>query len=88
MSGETTITVYTKPNCQPCKATHRWLNSRGIDYSTVDVTKSPADLAAIKSLGYEGVPVVIVSNGDAETDLHWHGFHPDNLTKYTIEKVA
>jgi len=64
------ITVYTKPNCQPCRATKRWLDNRSVDYQTVDVTTSPADLAAIKSLGYEGVPVVIVSNGDAETDLH------------------
>lgn len=83
-----TITVYTKPNCQPCRATKRWLDKRGIEYSTIDVTTSPADLAAVKALGYEGVPVVIVSNGDPETDLHWHGFHPDNLTKYTTTKAA
>jgi glutaredoxin-like protein NrdH len=83
-----TITVYTKPNCQPCRATKRWLDKRGVDYSTVDVTTSPADLEAIKALGYEGVPVVIVSNGDPETELHWHGFHPDNLNKYTATKAA
>lgn len=81
-----TITVYTKPNCQPCRATKRWLDNRSVDYQTVDVTTSPDDLAAIKSLGYEGVPVVIVSSGDAETDLHWHGFHPDNLAKYAYTK--
>ena len=77
-----TITVYTKPGCQPCRATKRWLDKRGIEYSTVDVTTSPADLAAIKELGYEGVPVTVVSSGDPETDLHWHGFQPDNLRKY------
>ena len=78
-----TITVYTKPNCQPCRATKRWLDKHGVEYSTVDVTTSPADLEAIKALGYEGVPVVIVSGRTPELDLHWHGFHPDNLTKYT-----
>ena len=82
------ITVYTKPSCQPCMATKRWLDKRGIEYQTADVTTSPGDLEAIKALGYEGVPVVIVSNGDAETDLHWHGFHPGNLTKYTATKAA
>ena len=82
------ITVYSKPGCQPCKATKRWLDKRGIAYSEVDVTTSPADLESVKALGYEGVPVVIVSNGDAETDLHWGGFHPDNLAKYTLEAVA
>jgi len=83
-----TVTVYTKPNCQPCRATKRWLDNRGIDYSDVDVTTSPADLEAIKALGYEGVPVVIVSGRTPETDLHWHGFHPDFLTKYTLTEQA
>lgn len=82
------ITVYTQPNCQPCRATKRWLDKRGVEYRTVDVTESPADLAAIKSLGYNSVPVVIVSNGDPETDIHWSGLHVDNLTKYTIESKA
>ena len=54
----------------------------------MDVTTSPDDLAAIKALGYEGVPVVIVSGATPETDLHWHGFHPDNLSKYTLTKEA
>ncbi len=83
-----TITVYTKPACQPCKATKRWLDARSVDYQTVDVTTSPDDLAAIKSLDYEGVPVVVVSGRTPETDLHWHGFHPDNLTKYTLTEQA
>lgn len=81
------ITVYTQPGCQPCKATKRWLDKRGISYRTVDVTESPEDLEAIKALGYQSVPVVIVGRGDPETELHWQGFHPDNLSKYTTEKV-
>lgn len=83
-----TITVYTKPNCQPCRATKRWLDNRGVEYQTVDVTTSPADLEAIKALGYEGVPVTIVSGRTPELDLHWHGFHPDNLAKYALPKAA
>jgi glutaredoxin-like protein NrdH len=79
-----TVSVYTQPGCQPCKATKRWLDQRGLTYTPVDVSESPADLAAIKALGYVGVPVVVVSNGDPETDLHWHGFHPDNMTKYIL----
>ena len=82
------ITVYTQPGCQPCKATKRWLDKRGIEYATVDVTESPADLAAIKELGYQSVPVVIVSNGDAETDIHWQGLVVANLEKYTNQKAA
>jgi len=82
------ITVYTSPNCQPCKATKRWLDARSIGYQTVDVSQSPDDLAAIKSLGYKAAPVVIVSTGDPEIELHWQGFHPDNLKKYTLTEAA
>lgn len=82
------ITLYTKPGCQPCLRIKGWWKARDIDYREIDVTQSPDDLAALKSLGYEGVPVVIVSTGDPETDIHWHGLHVDNLIKYTLPKAA
>lgn len=81
------VTVYTQPACQPCKATKRWLDKRGIDYRTIDITQSPDDLAAIKYLGYLAAPVVIVSTGDPETDLHWSGFDPTSMGRY-IEAAA
>lgn len=82
------VTVYTTPACSQCRMTKRWLDSKGIDYSTVDLSQSPDDLAAVKALGYEAAPVVIVSNGDPETDLHWYGFRPDHLTRYTSQEAA
>ena len=83
-----TITLYTQPNCQPCKATKRWWDKRGITYAEVDVTTSPQDAEALRALGFKESPVVIVSTGDPETDLSWSGFNPDNLTKYTLESEA
>lgn len=80
--------MYTQPACQPCKAVKRWLDRRGITYTTVDVTESPDDLAAIKALGYNSVPVTIVNNGDNETELHWQGFNTNNLTRYIEQKAA
>jgi glutaredoxin-like protein NrdH len=80
------ITVYTQPGCQPCRAVKRWLDKRGIEHQTVDVTLSPGDAEALKALGYSGTPVTIVSNGDPETDLHWHGFNPDFLSRYCEEQ--
>jgi glutaredoxin-like protein NrdH len=77
------VTVYTSPGCQPCRATKRWLDKNAVTYREVDVTVNPDDLAAIKELGYNAAPVVIVSTGDPELELHWQGFHPDNLKKYT-----
>jgi glutaredoxin-like protein NrdH len=82
------LTIYTQPGCQPCKAVKRWLDVRGIRYEAVDVTENPADLEAIKALGYQSVPVTIVNYGDNETELHWAGFDPNNLTKYVAQKAA
>lgn len=83
-----TIKLYTQPRCQPCKATKRWLDNRGITYQEVDVTTHPDDAEAIKSLGFKQAPVVIVSTGDPETDLMWSGFDPNNLEKYTHSTKA
>jgi glutaredoxin-like protein NrdH len=83
-----TLTVYTQPSCQPCKATKRWLDKRGIIYQEVDVTTSPKDAEAIRALGFKEAPVVIVSSGDPELDLMWSGFDPNNLTKYATREMS
>ena len=83
-----TLTVYSQPNCQPCKATKRWLDRRGIIYQEVDVTTSPKDAEAIRALGFKEAPVVIVSSGDPELDLMWSGFDPNNLTKYATREMS
>jgi glutaredoxin-like protein NrdH len=82
-----TVTVYSQPHCQPCKATKRWLDKNQVTYTEVDVTTSPEDAEAIRALGFKEAPVVIVSTGDPETDLMWSGFIPDNLRKYTITEL-
>ena len=83
-----TITIYSRPDCQPCKAVKRWWDRKGVTYQEVDVEASPADRAAIKELGYDGVPVVVVSNGDPETDIHWQGLVLANLETYTLNQKA
>jgi glutaredoxin-like protein NrdH len=83
-----TITIYSRPDCQPCKQIKRWWNGKGVAFQEVNVEESPADLEAIKFLGYERVPVTVVSNGDPETDIHWGGLHMDNMIKYTLTKEA
>lgn len=83
-----TITLYSRPGCQPCKAIKRKWREKGVTFQEVNVEESPDDLAALKALGYGSVPVTVVSNGDPETDIHWQGLHMDNLTKYTLTKAA
>ena len=83
-----TITIYSRPDCQPCKRVKAWWDKRDITYREINVEESPADLAAIKALDYTGVPVIVVSNGDPETDIHWQGLVLANLEKYTTTKEA
>lgn len=73
-----TVIVYTKPDCQPCKATARFLNERGIPFEEKDTT-DPAYLAEAKALGYMGAPVVVVVPAPGESVSHWYGFRPDLL---------
>ncbi|WP_433584570.1 glutaredoxin family protein [Microbacterium hydrocarbonoxydans] len=73
-----TVTVYTKENCQPCKATMRYLDERGIVFDEFDVA-DPESLAAAKALGYSGAPVVVFTPGHGESADHWYGFRPDKL---------
>lgn len=82
------ITLYSLPNCVQCGATKKWLDRAGVEYATVMLNESPDDAAAIAELGYKQAPIVIVSNGDAETDIHWGGFNPDFLKKYCMEIAA
>jgi glutaredoxin-like protein NrdH len=82
------LTIYTLPLCQQCTATKRWLEKRGVPYVAIDLADSPADAAAVAALGYKQAPVIIVSNGDPETDLHWGGFDPNNLERYVGSLAA
>ncbi|WP_258371078.1 glutaredoxin family protein [Curtobacterium sp. MCBD17_021] len=76
-----TVRVYTKPNCQACDATKRWLNNRDIPFEVDDIT-TEANLAAAKALGHQQAPVVVVSNGTPGDEQHWSGFNPFELDKH------
>lgn len=78
------ITLYSRPDCQPCKRIKAWWKRKGVEYTEINVEESPDDLAAIKALGYASVPVTIVSTGDPEIEIHWGGLHMYNLEKYTL----
>ncbi|MDQ0100483.1 glutaredoxin-like protein NrdH [Paenarthrobacter nicotinovorans] len=83
-----TITLYSRPDCQPCKRIKAWWDRKGVTFQEVNVEESPDDRAALKALGYEGVPVTVVSNGDPETDIHWQGLVLEHMEKYTLETKA
>jgi glutaredoxin-like protein NrdH len=66
------IRVYSKPRCQQCTATKRWLTEHGIPFVVEDI-REPGNLAAAQALGHTSAPVVVVG------DESWSGFRPDKL---------
>jgi glutaredoxin-like protein NrdH len=76
------VTVYTKPACVQCNATHKALDKQGIHYRTVDITRDADARDFVMALGYVQVPVVIVGN------QHWGGFRPDRIKALVNEVEA
>jgi glutaredoxin-like protein NrdH len=68
------ITVYTKPACVQCNATHKALDKHGITYRTVDITQDSQARDYVMGLGYLQAPVVVA--GPTE---HWAGYRPDRI---------
>ncbi len=50
-------TLYAHPRCDTCKKARRWLDDHRIAYDVIDLTASPPNLAALRSIrGAAGVP--------------------------------
>lgn len=72
------VVVYTKPGCQPCKATTRWLTNAGIPHEELPAAEH-ADYLMTR-LEAQEVPVVVIST-DTGTPVVWaSGYRPDWLT--------
>ena len=78
----TTVTVYSKPACVQCNATHRALQNKGIAYETVDLSQEPDALERIRALGHLQAPVVITDED------HWSGFRPDKIEELAEQASA
>lgn len=72
------ITVYSKPNCMPCKMTKAKLDKAGIAHETHDVTADADAFAAVEALGYREMPVVVAG------EQHWSGFRPDLIAALEV----
>ena len=80
------IRVYTKPHCPQCNATKRHLDKAGAVYETVDISlpENADTLTAVKALGYQTAPVVLVSMSTG--DVHWYGYNPDLLDLHIADQ--
>lgn len=78
------IIVYSKPDCVQCKATYRALDSKGLDYTVVDISENDAARDyVVEELGYRQAPVVVVDDND-----HWSGFRPDQISRIVAAQAA
>lgn len=66
------VKVYTKSNCQPCKATKRFLDKNNIPYIEESLEDASV-LESMKSMGFTSAPIVI--SGEES----WSGFNPTKL---------
>lgn len=66
-------TVYTKPACVQCDMTKRYMDNKGIQYTTVDITADTEAFDMIVGMGFASAPVVISEQGS------WAGFQPEKI---------
>lgn len=52
------ITVYSKPNCQFCDMAKQLLESKGVDYVSVDITLDPEARQLLVDGGFRSVPQI------------------------------
>ena len=67
------ITVYSKPNCMPCKFTKQFLTEHNIPFENVDVSEELEALEVLKQHGFFTLPVVAINQSA------FCGFQPDKL---------
>lgn len=76
-----TITLYTKPGCQPCRITAKKFTEAGIIFKTVDLSQNPAAVEYVtEELGCQQAPIVVVDDNE-----HWAGLNPAKIAD-TIEQ--
>ena len=70
------VTIYTIPNCQPCRRTKKMFQDAGIYYREVDLSEDDNAKDYVKYvLGASSAPVVVVS----ERRAYWSGFSEGSI---------
>lgn len=90
-----TITVYTKPSCVQCNATHTALANIGKRlglgdaegegwWNTIDLAENPDAVADLKAQKLMSAPAVFVTEDSEDGPViaeKWGGFRPDKLAE-------
>lgn len=67
------VTVYTMPNCQPCKAVKRWLDTEGVEYNELEAKDH---IEYLSEMGYRQAPVTVLIDGSS-----FYGFNVGALSR-------
>lgn len=78
---DTTLTVYTSEFCSECRSTKGEFSRRGVSFLEIDVNETPGAIAALKSMGYKQLPVVVTD------DDRWSGHRLDKILAH-ISKLS
>ena len=79
------ITVYSKPNCQFCDMAKQLLESRGVDYASIDITLDPDARQMLVDAGFRSVPQIY--NGTQHIPGGYQGLSGMSAEDFA-EKVA
>lgn len=82
-AAESTVTVYTKPDCVQCDATKRTLNKHGIPFAEIDLSANADALDRLKAAGWMRAPVVETADGQM-----WSGYRPDRIRDLASPKPS
>jgi glutaredoxin 3 len=74
------ITIYTTNTCAYCVMVKKWLGSKGLSYSEVNLDESPERAAeAVELSGQLAVPVTVVTKNDDSKEV---------IIGYNLAKLA
>lgn len=74
--GSTNVEVYVTSSCGYCKKMLRFLNEKGIPYTSHDINRDSNAARTFAELGGRGVPVVRIGTHVV------HGYNPDAVMSY------
>ena len=72
----TSIIVYSKPNCMQCQFTKKYLENKGIPFKEKDMDQNVEAVDEVKKMGFSSLPVVIAEGIEA-----FNGFRPEMLNR-------
>jgi len=80
------LKVYQYPKCGTCRKALKWLDARGVDYKSIDITEKPPSKAELKrALTQSGLPIAKLFNTSGQ--LYREGAYKERLKTMTTAQA-